>query len=146
MIRQMDDRDLERILEIENQSFGKSAWTREDFLHERDITPFGRVVVYEDTDGDVAGYLAYWDFEDRAEITNLAVAEEKRCLGIASALLEWMIGLSADGDWQNITLEVRVGNQNAIRLYKRFGFEIWALKKNYYGTEDGYLMGKEDLG
>ena len=43
----------------------------------------------------------------------------------------------------NITLEVRVSNIPAINLYKKFGFREVALRKYYYGDEDGILMEKQ---
>ena len=44
---------------------------------------------------------------------------------------------------QNITLEVRKSNINAINFYKKHGFEEVATRENYYGSEDGILMVKE---
>ena len=42
-----------------------------------------------------------------------------------------------------ITLEVAVNNEPAISLYKKFGFREVALRKFYYGDEDGILMEKQ---
>ena len=47
------------------------------------------------------------------------------------------------GKYRNITLEVRVSNNIAINLYKKFGFREVALRKFYYGDEDGILMEKQ---
>ena len=43
----------------------------------------------------------------------------------------------------NITLEVRKSNKIAIHLYKKFGFREVAIRKYYYGDEDGILMEKQ---
>ena len=43
----------------------------------------------------------------------------------------------------NITLEVRISNEVARNLYKKFGFREVALRKFYYGDEDGILMEKQ---
>ena len=43
----------------------------------------------------------------------------------------------------NITLEVRVSNEIARRMYKKLGFNEVALRKFYYGNEDGILMEKQ---
>ena len=43
----------------------------------------------------------------------------------------------------NITLEVRVSNEIARNLYKKFGFREVALRKFYYGDEDAILMEKQ---
>ena len=44
---------------------------------------------------------------------------------------------------KNITLEVRESNKEAIEFYKKNGYRIEAIRKNYYGSENGYLMLKE---
>ena len=43
----------------------------------------------------------------------------------------------------NITLEVRVSNEIARHMYKKFGFNEVSLRKFYYGNEDGILMEKQ---
>lgn len=43
----------------------------------------------------------------------------------------------------NITLEVAVNNKSALNLYKKLGFKIVTIRKNYYENSDGYLMIKE---
>ena len=44
---------------------------------------------------------------------------------------------------ENITLEVRISNEIARNLYKKFGFREVALRHFYYGDEDGVLMEKQ---
>ena len=43
---------------------------------------------------------------------------------------------------ERYTLEVRVSNKSALRLYKKLGFEIAGIRKNFYAlpTEDAYIM------
>ena len=56
---------------------------------------------------------------------NIAVAGEFRRRGIASALLERLFAVTADDAQRGYTLEVRVSNDEAIRLYERLGmFEV----------------------
>ncbi len=47
--------------------------------------------------------------------------------------------------YRNINLEVRISNQKAINLYKKYGFKIVTIRKNYYqdNHEDAYLMIKK---
>ncbi|WP_339366100.1 GNAT family N-acetyltransferase, partial [Vallitalea maricola] len=47
----------------------------------------------------------------------------------------------------SFTLEVRVSNKNAIKLYEKLGFKIAGLRKNFYDKpkEDAYIMWKQDL-
>jgi len=91
-------------------------------------------------DNEIIGFLDYSVIYEKVEINDIYVGIKYRNLGIASKLLEYMIN-SLEGI-DNITLEVRVDNEIAIKLYKKFGFEIIGVRKNYYKDIDGYLMGR----
>ena len=56
--------------------------------------------------------------------------------------MAYLVGMAIDLRVINITLEVRVSNEIARNLYKKFGFREVALRKYYYGDEDGILMEK----
>ena len=64
---------------------------------------------------------------------------EHRKKGIASKLMDMMI----NDDVKNITLEVNVKNQDAIKLYEKYGFKIVSVREKYYGNDDAYLMIRE---
>ena len=77
-------------------------------------------------------YLEYSIIYDRMEIDNLYVTEEYRNRGIASALMEYLIDIFNKNNLVNITLEVRVSNDIAISLYKKYGFKEVSIRKYYY--------------
>lgn len=113
-------------------------------IKEVDITssnPFGRRIEYFIDDKSIA-YLEYSLIYDRMEIDNIVVLEEHRGSGIGTKLLAHLISLAIEYHVDNITLEVRVSNEIARNLYKKFGFHEVALRKYYYGDEDGILMEK----
>jgi len=89
-------------------------------------------------DNEIVGFLDFSVIYNKIEINDIFVNEQYRNLGIASKLLEHMI--NSVEEIENITLEVRVDNEIAIKLYKKFGFEIIGTRKNYYKDIDGYLM------
>ena len=101
--------------------------------------PFARKLEYV-SDNDVIGYLEYSLIYDRIEIDNFLVIDEYRGSGVGSKLLSFLVDLAKKYNAINITLEVRVSNNIAIHLYKKFGFREVALRKYYYGDEDGILM------
>ena len=114
-------------------------------IREIDITtsnPFGRRVEYFLDDISV-GFLEYSLIYDRMEIDNIKVDEVYRHQGIGTKLMAYLVGLAIDLHVVNMTLEVRISNQEAINLYKKFGFREVALRKYYYGDEDGILMEKQ---
>ena len=111
---------------------------------EVDVTstnPFIRRVEYLIDDKSVA-YMEYSLIYDRMEIDNIQVDEEYRHQGIGTKLLAHLISLAIEYRVENITLEVRMSNEIARNLYKKFGFREVALRKYYYGDEDGILMEK----
>lgn len=107
-----------------------------------DITPFARTIEYVDS-GEVLGYLKYSFIYDRIEIDNIFVTEKYRNHGIGDKLMSYLITRAIENRVVNITLEVRISNIAARNLYKKYGFHEVALRKFYYGDEDGILMEKE---
>ena len=114
-------------------------------IREIDVTnsnPFARRIEYFIGDKSVA-FLEYSLIYDRIELDNIFVNQNYRNQGIATKLLAHLISLAIDYRVVNITLEVRVSNDTARYLYKKFGFREVALRKFYYGDEDGILMEKQ---
>ena len=64
------------------------------------------------------------------------------CEVIGTKLMAHLISLAIEYHVDNITLEVRISNEIARNLYKKFGFHEVAIRKYYYGDEDGILMEK----
>ena len=91
----------------------------------------------------VLGYLEYSLIYDRMEIDNFFVEESYRRCGIGKKLMSYLVATAIDNHVLNITLEVRITNEIARNLYKNFGFREVALRKFYYGNEDGILMEKQ---
>ena len=104
--------------------------------------PYARKICYYDNN-ELIGYLEYSLIYDRIEIDNFFVDENKRGQGIGKKLLSYLVVVGIDNHVVNITLEVRKGNEVARGLYKKFGFREVALRRFYYGDEDGILMEKQ---
>ena len=76
-------------------------------------------------------------------LQNLIIAMKKEFLhqGIASELMQFCLQKIQQSKCENFTLEVRVSNTNAIKLYEKFGFQTVSKRKKYYADgEDAYLM------
>ncbi len=76
---------------------------------------------------------------------NVAVAEKHRRLGIASTMLRNLFAITNDDAERGYTLEVRVSNLAAIRLYERFGFVQRGVRRGYYtdNREDALIMWRD---
>lgn len=103
----------------------------EKFDTKIDSNPYRKYSVY-----DNKALLVYSEIYDRLEIDYIYVLEEYRNKKIATKLLEYLFS-----KYNYIcSLEVKCDNEEAIKLYKKFNFEIITIRKNYYGNVDGYLM------
>jgi ribosomal-protein-alanine N-acetyltransferase len=76
---------------------------------------------------------------------NVAVDPTSRRRGIATALLERLFELTRDDARRGYTLEVRVSNAGAIRLYERLGFQARGTRRGYYtdNREDALIMWRD---
>ncbi len=93
----------------------------------------------------VAGYVGSQTVLDETDMMNIAVREDFRRMGVATKLvLALMEALKARGS-RRLTLEVRVSNKSAQRLYAHLGFTQVGRRKNYYfhPREDGIILRKE---
>ena len=104
--------------------------------------PYARRIEYYEDD-KVLGYANYSLIYDRIELDNIFVDEVRRGEGIGKKLMSSLVAIAIDNHVINITLEVRISNVIARNLYKVFGFREVALRKFYYGDEDGILMEKQ---
>ena len=92
--------------------------------------------------GEVIGYCGYWGVLDEAEICNVAVRADARKRGVGEALLNRLIEYGKSDKRTRFLLDVRVGNEAAISLYKKLGFKEDGIRPNFYDKpkEDALLM------
>lgn len=112
------------------------------FNQELSTNIYSRIIKYEEN-SDILGFIIFDFIYDRMEISYIGVKEEYRNKLIATKLMEYTIQFAKNNSVENISLEVRVDNENAINLYKKFGFSEVSIRKNYYKNVDAYLMVKE---
>lgn len=103
------------------------------------ITPYNKMMVFE-ADNTIVGFIDYSIIYDKIELNYIIVIPSYRNQGIASKLMEFLIDEAKSNKCINITLEVRIHNNNAINLYKKYGFDEVTIRKNYYNDEDAVMM------
>lgn len=138
--RQLTSADIEDIYEIERASF-PFPWTKGAFVHELTENPYATYIGLE-LDGRLVGYGGFWLILDEAHITNIAVLPEYRGQKLGEALLKELIDRIIKKGAMRVILEVRISNTIAQNLYRKFGFEQCAIRKNYYSdnNEDAIIM------
>lgn len=138
-IAQMREEDFPAVAAIERACF-THPWS-ENAL--RESMAAGHTVFLVAKAGDtVVGYLGMEHVLDEGGITNVAVLPERRRQGVARQLLSALLAAAKSLSLATVTLEVRAGNEPAIRLYQGFGFVPVGRRKNFYTspTEDAILM------
>jgi ribosomal-protein-alanine N-acetyltransferase len=134
----MASEDLEAVLEIESASFSR-PWTSRHFRDEIE-SPCGYPTVALTPDGAIAGYLCLKQVLDEAEILDVAVSASLRGRGVGRILVEGALAASRSRGVAVVSLEVRVGNREAIALYERLGFREVGRRKNYYDNGDDAIL------
>lgn len=107
-----------------------------------DDNPFRKYVEYVE-DNTIKGMMEYSIMYDKMELDNIIVNEEFRGNKIGNKLMSYLVSKAIQERVINITLEVRISNEIARNMYKKFGFREVALRKFYYGDEDAILMEKQ---
>lgn len=102
-------------------------------------------LIAEGGDGAVLGYVGSQSCFEDADILNVCVAPEARRRGLAEALMLELERRLLPKGVEKITLEVRVSNEPAIRLYEKLGYSQVGTRKNYYEKprEDALIMQKQ---
>ena len=138
-IREMRYEDLDSVMYIEHASF-ELPWTRKSL--EEELFSLIKYYYVAVIDGKIIGYAGMWHVVTEGHITNVAVDPDYRNMGAGNALLNRLIETAEEKDMLGVTLEVRVSNDTARRLYEKNGFVITGSRKEYYenNKEDAYIM------
>jgi len=136
----MEVRHLDQVLAIE-RTFA-APWSRDMFLQElRQQWDASEALVAESQEL-LLGYVLCWFVADEIHIVNLAVHPGWRRRGIGRQLLTEICDRARRRGMTLATLEVRIHNEPAVRLYESFGFRQVAIRKSYYADngEDALVM------
>ena len=141
----MRRRHLRGIMAIERQVYPR-PWSPSLFVSEMTS---GRTRMYlVATEGrNVVGYGGLVSYGDEAHVTTIAVHPERHRRRIGTRLLYELIRRAQEMGAHAVSLEVRVTNWGAQRMYARFGFRPVGVRKNYYQetNEDAVVMWTEDI-
>ncbi len=143
-LRRLSTRDLTAIDRIERRSY-PTPWSRSMFAGELAKPSSLCVGAFDAETRQLVGYLIASRYVDAWHVMNVAVAPEQRRQGIGSALLGSLFELTSDEGRRGYTLEVRVSNADAIRLYERLGFRARGVRRGYYtdNREDALIMWRD---
>jgi len=140
-IRLVQEKDLQRIYEIEIKSF-KTPYS---FFTLQTLFWFNKEYFYvAELKGKVIGFIV-GDLRGRSygHIVSIAVDEQYRGKGIGRCLIEKLIEKFKRKGVKIVKLEVAVSNNVAQSMYKKIGFKIVDCIEKYYSNgEDAFIMEK----
>ena len=137
--------DIPAVHAVERASF-PVPWPAYAFRQELETNRLARYLVAR-AGGEVVAYGGIWMMVDEAHVTTFAVLPEHRRTGVGSRLLLALMDLAVELAASVATLEVRISNTEARRLYERFGFRPVGVRPHYYSdnNEDALIMTTDEL-
>lgn len=144
LFRPLRMRDLGAIEQIEKRAY-PTPWSRSMFASELAKASSICLGAFEEEGERLLGYLIIARYVDAWHVMNIAVDPEHQRRGIATLLMEELFDLTSRDGRRGYTLEVRVSNAGAIRLYERLGFKGRGVRRGYYtdNREDALIMWKD---
>ena len=145
VIEPMTFDDLPAVQEIERASF-TTPWPSHAYQAELETNKLARYLVVR-AGHEVIAYAGIWLLVDEAHITTFAVAPAWRRQRVGERLLLAVLDLSVARGAREATLEVRLSNLPARRLYEKYGFRPVGIRPRYYSDdhEDALIMTTEPL-
>lgn len=95
----------------------------------------------------IVGFAGLWIMLDEAHITTIGITPEHRRRSLGELLFVALVDEAVQRGARWVTLEVRVSNEPAQALYRKYGFEVQGTRRNYYSdnAEDAYIMWSPEL-
>lgn len=144
-VRPMRARDVQQVLGIEQQ-ISATPWPRHMLLSELGRPGTIDLVAVEGA-AEITGYVLASRYADVWHVLNVAVRPDRRRRGIARNMMVELFDRAAGKPHLGFTLEVRVSNAGAIRLYRELGFADHGVRPGYYSdnNEDALIMWRSGL-
>ena len=144
-VEPMSFADIPAVHAIERESF-VVPWPDDAYRNELATNRLASYVVAR-TDDRVIGFAGLWVMVDEAHVTTFAVDPRWRRRGVGERLLLGLIDIAVARRAREATLEVRLSNVPARRLYEKFGFRPVGIRPRYYSDngEDALIMTTDPL-
>ena len=141
----MRRRHLRGVLRIEAQVYPR-PWSLSLFMSELALRS-SRAYFVARVGGTVVGYSGLMLTGEDAHVTTIAVDPAWHRHKIGTRMLLNLAREAVARGARHLTLEVRMSNEPAQAMYRRFGFHPAGVRKNYYveTNEDALIMWADDI-
>ncbi len=139
ILRSMQQEDFAEVAKLESEIFSE-PWSEESF--KKAATCPENLYLIVRIDNKLCAYCGFWGIAGEGQITNVAVHPDYRRHGIARKMLEELLRQGIERGLNAFTLEVRVGNLGALRLYHSLGFQDAGIRRQFYShpKEDAMIL------
>lgn len=137
--------DMDAVQRIERASFS-TPWPAYAYRQEIETNRLAHYIVARAA-GEVVGFAGMWMMVDQAHVTTFAVDPSWRRQGIGARMVLALLRMAGTLGARQATLEVRLSNLPARRLYERFGFRPVGIRPHYYSDngEDALILTTDDI-
>ena len=145
-ITKMSSEDLQDVLDIAEEAYGNHHWSKSSFYDEMNNN-LAKYYCAKTSDGKTVGFAGTWHIIDEGHLTTIAVKKDYFRQHIGEAIMIKIIEDCYKEGIKYLTLEVRVSNEPAIKLYEKYGFNSLGTRKGYYqdNNEDALIMWTENI-
>src|SRR2546428_4719730 len=156
----MREADVNTVQEIEREIFA-APWPRNAYYRELASRASAHYVVLRqdgmverpdgyriaDFDPTIIGYGGMWRMYDEAHVTTIGVRRDLQHRGYGRIIFARLVQAAYDMRAQWVALEVRTSNDNAMRMYQAFGFQVIRPRQGYYtdNGEDAIVMWSDSI-
>lgn len=138
-IREAQPADLLAVAAIEKRLPTAAGWTLGQFQSALNSDRYEFAVLEED--GKIMGHALVLKVHPEGQLVDICVAPEASGKGFGRKLLDHLIGFFRSAGYSRLTLELRTGNEPALKLYGRAGFQVVGRRKKFYNDgADAILM------
>ena len=145
-VKRLEKADIDEVDIVAQDAYGNHHWSKEAFYSELSNN-LAKYYVARLESGEMAGFAGCWGIIDEAHITTIAVHSKYRRKHIAEVLLKAILDDCYSEKFKYLTLEVRESNIPAIKLYEKYGFKSFGVRKGYYqdNNENALIMWTENI-
>jgi len=141
-IRTMTTDDVPAAVALEQRVYPE-PWTEGVFSDE--LAQPNRTYLAAVEGDELIGYAGMMVVFEDAHVTTVSVAPGARGIGVGKRMMLLLVEAAIAAEAEHLTLEVRMSNESAQALYRKFGLAPVGVRKDYYLNEDALIMWANDI-
>lgn len=144
LLRPVEQDDVGRVAQLQSNTFGASAWSAKTLLGELD-SPRVSILYLLEYGGELLSMFGCWHVLDDLYLATIAVQPQLQRRGLGELTLLTVLRLAQRLPVELLRLDLRVSNEPALALYRKYGFRREGVRRKLYAhpLEDGVQMSRD---